>query len=88
MNRILHGCTRPVKVSDRAYGIANWLIHHYEIQPGFGLAFYLNVCPNINNFDAVRLWVELQIQIRPPMFETLGDLRQAFAARLPINNVA
>ena len=88
MNHVLYGCARPVKVSDRAFGIANWLIHHYEIQPGYGLAPYLNVCPNVSNHNAVRLWVELQLQVRPPMFETLGDLRQAFAAKLPISYAA
>jgi hypothetical protein len=79
---------QSILVSKRAHGIADWLIHQYEIQPGFGLAYYLKVSRNLNNHDAVRLWVQLQIRTRPPVFQTLGDLRKAFAEMLPVNDVA
>ena len=75
-------------VSKRAYGIADWLIHQYEIQPGSGLAYHLKVPRSLNNHDAVRMWVQYQIRTRPPVFQTLGDLRKAFAAMLPANHAA
>ena len=74
---------RNVWVSDRVYRIADWLIDFYEIQQGFGLARHLKVALALGNHDAVRIWVHKQCLIYPSPYQTLGDLRAAFARLLP-----
>lgn len=70
-------------VSQKAYGIADWLIDIYEIQDGLGLAHHLKVPNQLSNHDAVRVWVQQQLQSRPPAFQTLGDVRTALGSLLP-----
>lgn len=80
---IPHLCFRNVWVSDRVYRIADWLIDFYEVQHGNGLARHLNVAFALDNHDAVRIWVHKQSLKYPRPYQTLGDLRAAFARLLP-----
>lgn len=77
-----------VAVSSRAHQVAEWLIEYYDICDGMGLSRHLRVARQLSNHDAVRVWVQQQMRQRPPVFQTLGDLRCAFTALLPVRDFA
>ncbi|OBX84251.1 hypothetical protein [Faucicola atlantae] len=45
------------QISDEVNHIANELIKEVNVQSGFGLANFLNVDSKLDNFAAVRAWV-------------------------------
>lgn len=49
------------ETSKHAHKIANQLIKDVEIQSGFGLASFLEVDTNFDNFTAVRVWTQRQV---------------------------
>lgn len=73
-----------INTVERATSIAHWLINYYEIQTGYGLSQFLGINPARHNYDAIRIWVQLQISILPKRYHTLGELRKAFESLLPI----
>jgi len=80
-----HARYNKLWVSDRAYNVAEWLIYIHEVQDGHGLAPYLGVQPYLDNYNAVRLWVQIKLTRRPPELQTLGDVRKAFRRLLPVD---
>lgn len=48
-------------VFDSGNDLANRLIKNLQIQSGFGLAGFLNVDGHLDNFMAVRVWVNQQL---------------------------
>lgn len=50
------------ETTKQANQIANKLIKDLEVQNGFGLASFLEVDTNFDNFTAVRVWTQRQIK--------------------------
>lgn len=50
------------EISKQSNQIANQLIKDFEIQNGFGLAGFLEVDTNFDNFTAMRVWTHRQIK--------------------------
>lgn len=49
------------ETTQQAHKIANRLIKDLEVQSGFGLASFLEVDTNFDNFTAVRVWTQRKI---------------------------
>lgn len=49
------------QISQQANRLSNRLIRELEVQNGFGLANFLEVDSNFDNFTAVRAWVQKQM---------------------------
>lgn len=56
LQRIQHN----VDTSHEVNQLANLLIKDFSIQPGFGLAGFLQVDSHFDNFAAVRYWIHQQ----------------------------
>jgi len=50
------------ETSRQSNQIANQLIKDFEVQNGFGLAGFLEVDTNFDNFTAMRVWTHRQIK--------------------------
>ena len=50
------------ETSKQSNQIANQLIKDFEVQNGFGLAGFLEVDTNFDNFTAMRVWTHRQIK--------------------------
>lgn len=79
---IYHIIHRP-RVSPRAYAVADWLIGTLEVQMGYGLARHLGYVSYIHNYDAVRFWVQKELDRAPKRFATLGEVRQGLIRLIP-----
>jgi len=77
-----HMILRP-RVSPRAYVVADWLIETLELQMGYGLARHLGYASYIHNYDAVRFWVQKELDRAPKRFATLGDAKQGLIRLIP-----
>lgn len=49
------------QISQQANRLSNQLIRELEVQNGFGLANFLDVDSNFDNFTAIRAWVQRQM---------------------------
>lgn len=49
------------QISQQANRLSNQLIRELEVQNGFGLANFLEVDSNFDNFTAIRAWVQRQM---------------------------
>lgn len=49
------------QISQQANRLSNRLIRELEVQNGFGLANFLEVDSNFDNFTAIRAWVQKQM---------------------------
>ena len=70
-------------VSPEALRIAQEMIRILQVQPGFGMAAFLNVPNGYDNFSSVRLWVQKKIDIQPKQYNTLGQLTISFLKCFP-----
>lgn len=72
-----------VFVSKEANDIANRLTTEHQISKGYGIASYLGLDPNYDNFSAVRLWVHKKLTNWPPEYLTALELNRAFTRCFP-----
>lgn len=70
-------------ISPRAYVVADWLIASLQVQVGYGLARHLGYVSYIHNYDAVRFWVQKELDSTPKRFATLGEVRQGLIRLIP-----
>ena len=59
LTKLLKAQNETTKQSNQ---IANQLIRDFEVQNGFGLASFLEVDTNFDNFTAMRVWTYRQIK--------------------------
>lgn len=63
-------CAADESLLDQGNKLANQLIKNLQIQSGFGLAGFLNVDSHLDNFNAVRIWVNKQlVKLQPELSE-------------------
>lgn len=67
-----------------ARNVAIWLISYYRIARGNELSLYWGLPYWIDNYEAIRMWVEHLMQQPRPAGRTLRDVRLQFESRLPI----
>lgn len=67
-----------------ARNVTIWLINYYSITRGNELSLYWGFPYWVDNYEAIRDWVEQLMQQPRPAGRTLGDVRQMFEDRLPI----
>lgn len=80
MKMITPRITKPLT----ARNVTIWLISYYSITRGNDLSLYWGFPYWVDNYSAIRMWVEnLMEQPRPPK-RTLRDVRLQFENRLPI----
>ena len=82
--------TQLVKTNKRlgkpltARNVTIWLIDYYSIARGNELSLYWGLPYWVDNYEAIRMWVENLMQRPRPEGRTLGDVRMMFEERLPI----
>lgn len=67
-----------------ARNVTIWLISYYSITRGNELSVYWGLPYWVDNYEAIRDWVEHLMQQPRPAGRTLGDVRRMFEERLPI----
>lgn len=67
-----------------ARNVTIWLINYYSIRRGNDLSMHWGLPYWVDNYEAIRGWVEQLMQQPRPAGRTLGDVRQMFENRLPI----
>lgn len=65
--------------------LSDWLISRYGVQPGYGLAQYLDISRRYDNHAAVLIWVYNQYVSWGDDQRTTGHLRRAFVQCLPVD---
>mgnify|MGYP001180863329 CR=1 FL=1 len=67
-----------------ARNVTIWLVNYYSIARGNELSLYWGLPYWVDNYEAIRMWVESLIKQPRPEGRTLGDVRMMFEERLPI----
>lgn len=67
-----------------ARNVSIWLINYYSIARGNELSLYWGLPYWVDNYEAIRMWVEHLMQQPRPAGRTLRDVRLQFENRLPI----
>lgn len=70
-------------VSGRNQVVAMYLIERFKVNPGYGLAAYLDVPTCNDNYTAIYLWVQYQSLLVPKKYNTLGELALGFIRQFP-----
>ncbi len=82
MQQILTKNERAPQLTAR--NVTIWLINYYSIARGNELSLYWDLPYWVDNYEAIRMWVQKIIQEPRPAGRTLGDVRLQFEDRLPI----
>lgn len=67
-----------------ARNVSIWLIQYYCISRGNELSLYWGMPYYVDNYEAIKMWVESRMQAPRPIGRTLRDLRLQFEEQLPI----
>lgn len=67
-----------------ARNVSIWLINYYSISRGNELSLYWGLPYFVDNYEAIKMWVESLMKKPRPYGRTLGDVRQQFESQLPI----
>lgn len=67
-----------------ARNVAIWLINYYGIPRGNELSIYWGLPVYIDNYEAIKMWVERLTKSPRPIGRTLGDVRRRFETKLLI----
>lgn len=59
------------------------LIEKYEIQPGYGLAEYLDLPTRLSNYEAIRVWVRKRLNSEAGSFTAADDTFKSFINHFP-----
>lgn len=61
-----------------------WLINYYSISRGNELSLYWGLPYFVDNYEAIKMWVDSLMKAPRPKGRTLGDVRLQFEEQLPI----
>lgn len=82
MQKVLLKKEQRLKVTSR--NVTIWLINYYRIPRSNDLSLHWGLPYFIDNYTAIKCWVERVMSEQPYQGRVLGDLRHRFEEMLPI----